>query len=169
MKPVVLLQGPITGKMLEGVWDEIIFYKERNEKDITLVINSEGGHGTKTLEFIGKMINSGLEFSAKIYHAESGSALVALAANRREMTKNGRFIIHLGSVEVESGDIAEDGTIPTGFRTAAANIREMTFDLMVHAGIPRQGPHLDILLARNRLKLTADECFKLKIVEQIIG
>lgn len=169
MKPAVLLQGPITAEMLERVWGEIKFYQEQGESEIILVINSEGGHGTKTLEFIEKMIGSGLKFSAKVYHAESGAALVALVANRREMTKNGLLLIHLGSVEVESCDIAEDGTIPTGFRTAAENIRERTFDLMARAGIPKQGHHLDILLARNRLKLTADECFKLKIVERIIG
>jgi len=169
MKPAVLLQGLMTGEMLENAWQEIETYKKLGETQVALVIKSEGGNGTKALQFIDRMHASGLKFSAKIYHAESAAALIALSASRREMVKNGLITIHLGSVEIESCDIGEDGTIPLGYRAAAERIRDRTFEVMARVGIPKQGSHVDMLLATNRLDLPAADCLKFRIVDRVIG
>ncbi|HEY4495846.1 MAG TPA: ATP-dependent Clp protease proteolytic subunit [Candidatus Paceibacterota bacterium] len=164
MKPV-LLHGPVTKGSLDEVWGEIEFYKKFGANDIVLVINSQGGNGTKALDFIDKIKKSGVNISVKIYHAESAATLIALSFSEREMVKDGKLIIHLGSVEIESCDIAEDGTIPKGYRISAKKFREEMFKL---ANLPA-GSYVDKLLATNRLTLTAEQCFKLGIVQQIIG
>ena len=160
------MQGPITGKMLANVWNEIVFYKNREEKDITVVINSDGGNGTKTLEFVDKIKRVGdVNISAKIYHAESAAALIAFAFSEREIVKDGQLVIHLGSVEVESCDIDEGGTISKGCQVVAKKFKD---EVLKAAALP-PGPYVDKLLATNRLTLTADECLKLGIVGRIIG
>lgn len=168
MKPLVLLCGPITDELLDRAWSEIEYYT-RSTPDIVLVINSQGGNGMKALEFIDKISSAGINISAKIYQAASAAALIALSAKNREIVANGLFVIHLGSVEVESCDIDENGQVPKNYKDAADKLKSETLMLAKRAGLPMPSHYLDKLLAHNRLTLTAEECLKLGLVERVIG
>lgn len=169
MKPAILLRGPVTEDSLARVWREIEYYKRRDESDIVLVIDSEGGNGTKAIEFIEKVKNFGVNIAAKIYHAESAAALIALSVNKRDMVANGLLVIHLGSVQVESCDINYDCVIPPRFKVMTDEIRRTALGFLDEIGALKPSPYVDKLLATNRLTLTADECLKLGIVERIVG
>ena len=161
---MVLLRGPITEGSLKETWREVEYYRETGDCDITLVIDSTGGNSAEALGFIEKIKNSGINISAKIYHAESAAAFIALVANEREIVRNGRLVIHLGSVGVESCDIAEDGTIPKEYRATVKKFR----DAVLNAAALPPGSYVDRLLATNWLDLSAEECLRLGIVQRII-
>ena len=54
MKPAILLRGPVTEDSLDHAWREIEYYKKRDESDIVLIIDSQGGNGTKAIEYLKK-------------------------------------------------------------------------------------------------------------------
>ena len=167
---MVLLCGPLTKSNLESAWQEIIAYQEQTNggpQSVTLVINSEGD-GYRALEFVDRMEKSGITFSAKIYRANSGAALIAMAAKEREMVAGGELEIHLGSVTIEANEIDDTGQVTERLRIFLTAGREKTLALMAKCGFKDQGPHIDTLFATNWLLLTADECLALGIVKRII-
>ena len=169
MKPVVLFSGPLTNKSLEYAWAEIKEYQARGETEVGLIIRSDGGSGSKALDFADKLRELGVQTWAKIYRAESAAAIIAMAADRREMTKDAVFGVHLGAIaHVETSDLGERGEIPTRLFLEAKRVREGTLALLAKVGLKAPSAVTDILLARNRLTLTAEECLKLGIVERII-
>lgn len=170
MSATVLLCGALTQKTLDRAWREILSYQEPGnggKQSVTLVIKSEGG-GHRAFEFIEKMGSSGIVFSAKIYHAGSGAALIAMAVNEREIVADGEFEIHLGSVTIEANEIDGTGQVTERLRNFLATGREKTLTLMAQCGFKDNGPHMDTLFATNRLTLNADQCLKLGIVKHII-
>ena len=169
MQPAILLRGTITEDSLGHVWREIEYHKGRDESDIVLIIDSHGGNGTKAIEFIEKVKDFGVTISAKIYHAESAAALIALSANKRDIVVDGWLVIHLGSVTVESCDIGYDCVIPRHFKVMTDEIRKMALGLLDEIGALKPSSYVDKLLATNRLTLTAEQCLELGIVDRIVG
>jgi ATP-dependent protease ClpP protease subunit len=168
MTPIVLLRGYITESLLEGAWREICFYLQFSEAkahSLSIVVDSVGGNGTKALEFVRKVKKTGLIVKTKIYHAESAAALIALSFERREIVWNGKLVIHLGSVEIESCDINNDGKIPRSYVETAREFRKA----VLNATALPPGALMDTLLATNRLVLTASDCLRLGLVERVVG
>jgi len=170
MHPTVLLCGHLTKKRLDFAWREVESYlsAEHVPKEITLVINSDGW-GDYFWGFIDKMnALTDVTFSAKVYTAKSAAALVALAANRREIEEHGLIEIHLGSVTLESNEVNSQGKVSGRITEQLRKGRERTFALMEKCGIPKEGPHMDQLLAQNWLTLNAEACSQLGIVERVV-
>jgi len=174
MTSVVLLNGYLTRKSLEETWREIANYSASlngDDREICLVISSDGGYSRATLGFVEKMTRAkenGLRFSAKIYCARSAAALIALTARRREIVKGGILEIHLGTVTIESCDINEEGRIPRRIALEARKAREETLRLLEQCGFPTNNSKMSRLLAANHLLLTAEECLTLGIAERIV-
>jgi len=170
IQPTVLLYGHLTHKRLDFAWREVEGYlsAEHVPKEIVLVIQSEGS-GNYCWKFIEKMNTlKGITFFAKVYVAKSAAALIALAADRREIEKHGVIEIHLGSVIIESNEVTSQGKVSKWIIDELRAGREHTFALMHKCGIPDTGSHMDALLARNTLTLSAEECLKLGLVTRII-
>lgn len=170
MSATVLLCGALTQKTLDRAWKEILSYQEPEnggKQSVTLVIKSEGG-GYRAFEFVERMRESGITFSAKIYHAGSGAALISMAASEREIVAGGELEIHLGSVTIEANEIDGTGQVAERLRNFLVEGREKTLTLMSKCGFKSTGPHMDTLFATNRLTLTDDQCLALGIVKRVI-
>ena len=167
MQPVVLLSGRLTRKRIDGVKREIAAYRKTHDSPIVLVIASDGGVVGATLEFIEWLENTQTRFTAKIYQAESAAALIAMAAEERQMVQKGILSVHLGSITVETSDVP-DGRICGKVLADAKKLRARTFALMKKSGFPEQGKIIDKLLAQNRLTLSAEECQELGIVSEVV-
>ncbi|GEM_PF-2573498 len=174
MNATILLQGYLTTEKLREAAREMARYRQLYENDsneprgeLSLVIASEGAVATEALALSDDM-KSLFFTTAKIYRAESAAALIALAAEKREMVRNGIFTISLGMAEVDSGTLITPEKVSDQVIEQAKQFRNKVFERLEHLGFPKTGPLMNKLLTQNQLSLTADECLKLGVVERII-
>ena len=138
---------------------------------IILVIDSGGGDTAPAFRFVEWMMKfkkeRQLTVVAKVYNAGSAAAGIALAADEREMDRDGIFEIHIGSITIESNEIFEGNRIARRLVEPVRKWQDMLHERLavVSPGIPA---HLTTKLhATNRLRLSPDECLKYGIVQKL--
>lgn len=154
----VLLEGPLTRQKLERAQAEIQKALD-SEESIVLVIQSDGGATDACLDFarwLASLKNDHF-LTSKIYAASSGAALIALATNNRKLAQDGIVGLHVGSAQIESADISQDGKVAERLRVLLKESKDELLKLLKKNTVlpPSQLATLD---AKGTLILGAEDC-----------
>lgn len=91
--------------------EENLNYLTQKDEQIDLIIDSDGGLLKETIEIINKIENlksQGFSFECHIIKAESAAVLFALVCDKRTLSQNAVFNLHIGGIFMEFSDIAEE-------------------------------------------------------------
>jgi len=101
--------GFLDKENLETIEENLDYLTQKN-KEIDIIIDSDGGILKETLKIIDKIEDlklKGFSFDCHVIKAESAAVLFALVCNKRTISQNAVFNLHIGGIFMEFSDITE--------------------------------------------------------------
>lgn len=169
MQNAVLLSGQLNRSRLKQAIDEID-HMAINEQ-YCLVIDSFGGDMKPTVDFVKYLLDTGKQrlTNIKIYNAESAAALIALSVSvYREMRKDAKLSIHVGSLILEASGFDSEGKILSKetinkFR----QYRDCLDQILEECKLSCDKKLMAELYGSNWLRLSPEECLRRGIVQRL--
>lgn len=154
------LTGPVDLAMLDAIQDALLESRIRG-CDLRLLINSPGGDSAVALAAANFMSCHRRQITAEIHRALSAAAVIALAADCRQMVSNGWLMLH-PVTRVASGNAAE-------LRAAAEHADDLDEGM---ADLLASATRLSTSAARDLIDkarwLDANEAYGLGLVDSVL-
>ncbi len=171
---VIMVYGQLTLPNIKSLRDQTEralqrLEKERTEKELIFVFNSQGGLFCPDLmSLIERLWETKVATAAKIYRADSAASWLCLAMKRREIDKHGSFAFHNAYIETSAGHVnLETGVISPIMRKKLAMTKANLSRIMEKSGITLNSDMKVKLGTKDRLSLTLEQCIDTNIVSRI--
>ena len=173
MATAVLLKGFLDRESIDEASREISVYLAEGEKELILVIDSDGGNISPAIDFIKdleKAEKSGILIRVRIYNAKSMAALIAIAVScreYREVSKEAVIEFHRGTLQLEASDF----DLKTGRIHPEILEQFVTYNGILRASLGSKISDNQKLMAEfyasNWLRLSAEKCLELGLADKI--
>jgi len=149
----------------QGVADQIRQVLLTREK-FEIFVDCEEGGNYLVAKNLAEEIESSQDVTAKIRHAESAAAIVALACKRRVIEKDGTIVLHLGNACFLGSQMLEGIFLEHASRFEELVLWQIIW-LETRFPLLKESPEMSELLITNSVSISSGRALELGLVDEI--